>query len=121
MSEKVDGNTSDGFHTFNELYAHRIRLFIALCRFTGGAWRSLFHSDGTMFKGCFIMGIGKEPGTQITYHLPISEIPNTNFCENLPVAPRWDGHTPDDVLTRLERLSPLFEMKPHNHYFRKTG
>jgi len=38
---------SDGYHTFDELYDHRITLFIALCRFVdnrvfigGEVWRS---------------------------------------------------------------------------------
>lgn len=97
---QVTGETSDGYHTFNELYAHRTKLFIALAKFTG-AWRSMKHADGTMFDGWFIMGIGKEPSIQITYHLPIAEWPNTSFCETLANAPEWDGHTPNDVLTRL--------------------
>lgn len=29
---KDAGEVSDGYHTFNELYDHRIKLFITLCR-----------------------------------------------------------------------------------------
>ena len=82
---------SDGFHTMEELYDHRITLFIALCRkflahgnSVGGkvvepekdwsVWRSKKHSDGELCFGTgtqFVMGIGKEKGNQITYHIPI--------------------------------------------------
>lgn len=108
---------SDGYHTFDELYDHRIALFIALCRMIDNSnyekegtekfihvWRSKLHSDGTSFEGWFILGIGKEKGDQITYHLPLSKWEETNFAETLDHAPAWDGHTPADVLKRLKNL-----------------
>lgn len=153
--EEMDA--SDGFHTFTELYDHRITLFIALCktrkylnytfpraqRKSSGAveilpcdvWRSKFHSDGsTIFGDCahkefcnglpddsarewkccecgkskddcwFVLGIGKEKGEQITYHLPLSRWEETNFAETLDRAPEFDGHTPADVLERIKKL-----------------
>lgn len=114
----AEGNeleVSDGYHTFDELYDHRITLFIALAARirmqslgTDAAeghsrvWRSMLHSDGTMFEGEFIMGIGKEKGEQITYHIPVDRWEETGFAETLVNAPEWDGHTPADVLTRLK-------------------
>jgi hypothetical protein len=95
----------DGRHTFDELYDHRFTLYIALCRLlTGDVWRSKLQSDGTMPEGWFIMGISKEPGQQITYHLPLSRWEETHFAETLERAPEWDQHTSDDVLLRLKRL-----------------
>lgn len=110
---EVTGKTSDGFHTFDELYEHRCTLFIALCAQldahtpTGFVWRSKKHSDGTMFPGWFIMGIGTKPGAQITYHLPIARWADAEWLgtENA-MAPAWDGHTPSDVLKRLLELRP---------------
>jgi hypothetical protein len=106
----IDGNTSDGYHTFNELYDHRIALFIALCSEvdartpTGYVWRSKLHSDGTMFDGWFVMGIGAEPGEQITYHLPLTRWPDTDWLgTEFERAPEFDGHTSADVLVRLQR------------------
>lgn len=32
LSEKITGETSDGYHTFNELYHHRAVLFSVICR-----------------------------------------------------------------------------------------
>ena len=106
------GEISDGFHTFNELYDHRITLFIALMRhYTGptndngrpSAWKSRLHNDGTSFDGWFVAGIGKTSGDQITYHLPLDRWDECNVPE-MEHAPKWDGHTSDDVLKRLKRL-----------------
>ena len=110
--------TCDSFHTFDELYDHRIALFITLTRLLkrqenaigfipvgeSFVWRSELHHDGTNFCGWFIMGIGKEKGKQISYHLPLSRWKETNFAETLERAPEWDGHTSDDVLNRLKTL-----------------
>jgi hypothetical protein len=108
----VDTNLiSDGYHTFGELYDHRIELFIALCRKLAEhepekrkVWRSRLHSDGTGFDGFFVMGIGREPGEQITYHLPDTKWEATDFAETLDRALEWDGHTSNDVLKRIARL-----------------
>jgi hypothetical protein len=98
---------SDGFHTFDELYEHRIQLFIQLCFFVKNAryvWRSKFHSDGSALDDWFVLGIGENKGSQITYHLPVSNWEQTNFAETLNKAPEWDGHTSEDVLERLKIL-----------------
>lgn len=110
----------DGYHTFNELYDHRITLFIALARqrrsLTLGTdaaagdmpvWRSKRHSDGELCFGTgtqFVLGIYKEPGRQITYHVPIERWSETTFAETLEIAPEWDGHSSADVLERLKQL-----------------
>lgn len=109
---------SDGFHTFDELYEHRITLYIALAKQLGQiedeadehgmpehlVWRSKLHSDGSSFDGWFILGIDKNKGEQITYHLPLSKWEETNFAETLELAPEWDGHSSADVLERLKKL-----------------
>jgi hypothetical protein len=106
---------SDGYHSFDELYEHRITLFIALCKAfycdpqyqTGQKaeiWRSRLHSDGSSFEGWFILGIGARKGQQITYHLPISKWDETKFAYTWDRAPEFDGHTSADVLERLKRL-----------------
>ena len=108
---KITGSTSDGYHTFDELYEHRIVLYLALCRqlvYQGvkqlRPWRSLLHSDDTKYESWFILGIGKEPGEQITYHLPMHYWGDTFFAETLDRAPEFDGHTSADVLERIGRL-----------------
>lgn len=104
---EITGSTSDGYHTFDELYEHRHTLFIALCRALTAShyiWRSRHHSDGSQFKGWFVMGIDVAEGKQITYHLPDRLWDSTSFVEALWRAPPFDGHTSDDVLKRLRDL-----------------
>lgn len=102
---------SDGYHTFGELYEHRVALFIALCsvipygKYTDNilVWKSKLHHDGTSYDGWFIAGIGKDKGQQISYHLPISKWDDC-VCDEYERAPEWDGHTSNDVLERLKLL-----------------
>lgn len=124
QSEKENGHDtgqiSDGYHTFNELYDHRVELFITICRVIHGlgrlgllstqqpndmcVWKSIKHSDGVELEGWFIMGVSKTKGDQMTYHLPISRWDDCFFAEELERSPEWDGHTSDDVLKRLKLL-----------------
>jgi len=110
----------DGYHTFDELYEHRITLYIALCkviqrpRYSGDArnhygderivWRAKKHYDSSMYDGWFILGVNRKKGKQITYHLPIEKWEETEFAETLDKAPKFDGHTSNDVLERLNNL-----------------
>jgi len=110
-NNNVDTNQiSDGYHTFGELYDHRIALFIMLCKFMQlfdreyDIWKSKLHHDGTGYDGWFIMGIGQQKGGQISYHLPMSQWDKTYFVKELDTAPEWDGHTSADVLERIKSL-----------------
>ena len=69
-------------------------------------WRSKIHSDGSSYDGWFILGINKEAGEQITYHIPIERWGETDFAETLEKAPEWDGHNSDGVIDRLKRFDP---------------
>jgi hypothetical protein len=104
--EESTGNISDGYHTFTELYDHRITLYIALCKELAGlyVWRSKLHSDGTSFDGWFILGISDEKGKQITYHIPLEKWNDCNFACDRDKAPEFDGHTSQDVLERIKNL-----------------
>lgn len=101
----VTGDTTDGFHTFNELYHHRAVLFsfIVTC-FPGASWKSMRHHDGTMYDGMFIVGI-ETPWGQATYHYDAEPYWDMFPCEELDRAPEWDGHTPDQAIERIERLA----------------
>jgi len=106
-------DVSDGYHTFGELYDHRCRLYMTLCRFAKVAghrvWFSRAHSDGTDMPGWFVLGIWTDPGEQLTYHLPQSPFwPECNAAgfEHRERAPEFDGHTSADVVARLARLKP---------------
>ena len=112
---KADTNLiNDGFHSFKQLYDHRIGLFIALCREYNAnvsnvmhgkrVWKSKTHSDGSSMDGWFIMGIGTRRGQQITYHLPMVIWNKLEDIKTVKKAPKFDGHTPDEVLFRLSEL-----------------
>jgi hypothetical protein len=102
----VDENTSDGYHTFRELYDHRIALFIALMRSHSDiSWAAHQHDDGTSMPGWLIAGLDLPTGP-ITYHLPVSAWKDLGGIPTYLKAPPWDGHTQADVVDRLTRWYP---------------
>jgi hypothetical protein len=107
------GEVSDGYHTFDELYAHRTALLRALVMCNPDmAWKSRQHEVGgePMFEGFFIVGLnlairkkthgGGIKKIPITYHVE-EKYWNDFDIHELENAPKWDGHTPDDVISRL--------------------
>ena len=99
------GMISDGYHTFNDLYSHRVALLANLVNAMPDiSWKSRQHEDGSMFDGMFIVGMHLPTG-DITYHIEESDRFGSNWelfkCEELKNAPAFDGHTPDDVVKRL--------------------
>lgn len=106
----VNGATSDGYHTFNELYDHRIALFIALMKAHPEiSWRAMQHADGSRMDGWFIAGMHL-PSGDISYHLPETDWDKLlGVGEARTKAPEWDGHTPADVVIRLQNFMPLEE------------
>ena len=102
----VTGDTSDGYHTFNELYHHRAVLFSVICNEHHDiAWKSKKHHDGTMYDGMFIVGIDTPEG-QATYHYDIDPYWNLFRVKELELAPEWDGHTPGEAIRRIGTLTP---------------
>lgn len=115
-----DGATSDGFHTFNELYRHRMLLTAALFR----EWymsdidpagpldgeelfkphKSHLHSDGGVpFGGGWFIVVAQLPTGQISYHYPWSEENWELFkIPSRERAAQFDGHTSEQAAQRLE-------------------
>lgn len=99
---KADGGTTDGYHTFDELYHHRAVLFSIICRQNSHrAWKSKLHHDGTMYENYFIVGITTPEG-DYTYHYNM-DYWNIFDVPEIEKAPMWDGHKPEDI-TRLYSL-----------------
>lgn len=92
-------DTSDGYHTFRELYEHRHSLLGAFINVFGG-WKSKLHHDGSHMEGWFIAGT-ELPSGMITYHLP-ERLWSAFPAEELEFAPEWDGHTAEDTVERLQ-------------------
>jgi hypothetical protein len=90
------GNISDGYHTFDELYYHRMILFAVICNQNKNvAWKSRLHDDGTMFENYFIVGVSTPKG-QFTYHYHLDHW-DLFEIKDIPKAQKWDGHTAKDV------------------------
>lgn len=94
LSDK--GKISDGSHTFDELYHHRMILFAVICNsHPQRAWKSWKHSDGSMFDNYFIVGISTPEGNY-SYHYHEDNWDYFDVKE-LEFAPEWDGHLPRDI------------------------
>lgn len=103
----ITGETSDGYHTFNELYHHRAVLFSVIVKaFPELAWKARQHHDGTMYSGMFIVGIDTPEG-QASYHYDIDPYWDMFECRELERAPEWDGHTPAQAIERIGKLEPV--------------
>ena len=103
----ITGETSDGYHTFNELYHHRAVLFSVIVKaFEDKAWKSRKHHDGSMYDGMFIVGI-ETPYGQATYHYDMEPYWEMFCCKEIERAPEWDGHTPAQAIERIGKLEPI--------------
>lgn len=100
---RENGEISDGSHTFDELYYHRMVLFSVICNSNRDcSWKSWLHHDGTMFDDYFIVGISTPEG-QYSYHY------HKDYWDMFDVAeydraPEWDLHTPNDIKRLLSLL-----------------
>ena len=104
LGSEINGETSDGYHTFNDLYHHRAVLFSVIVRdHQNIAWKARKHHDGTMYDGMFIVGI-ETPKGQATYHYDLDPYWDMFDCEERECAPEWDGHTPDEAVARIATL-----------------
>lgn len=94
---------SDKWHTFGELYYHRMILFLTIQKaYPERSWKSKQHHDGTMFDDSFIVGITTDEG-QYTYHYNLKDWELFKDIKELDKAPEFDGHKPKDI-TRLLSL-----------------
>jgi len=124
---KVDENTSDGYHTFKELYEFR-KVYNAVLfnewaknKKINPRWgkednqpielpkyevhKSWRHNDGELcFGGGWFIVVAVLPSGQISNHYEAKDWE----LFDIPILDRakykWDGHTPQDVLERLEDL-----------------
>lgn len=103
FKEHSKGNISDGSHTFDDLYYHRMMLFSIICNtYKDKAWKSWLHVDGTMYDRYFIVGITTDKG-DYSYHYHRAYWDKFDVKE-LDKAPEWDGHLPEDIDRLLSLL-----------------
>ncbi len=100
----IDENTSDGYHTFKELYDHRRALTRALMtclpEISGPSKQHHPDDETSMFDGCFIVGIRLSTG-EIRYHYGLEHWNEFEGIRELEYAPLWDGSS--DTVERLHR------------------
>ena len=104
-------NISDGYHTFGELYKHRIQLYLSLISYARfdtrvNVWYAHKHSDGEIWDGWILVGIeNKETGEQVSYHIESSYEKRLKELDiqMYDLGLQWDGHSSDDVLGRLAK------------------
>lgn len=109
---KVTGETSDGYHTFNELYEFR-KVYNALL-FNEWAKQGLYdvhkskkHNDGAdCFGGGWFIVMAQLPTGQVSNHYEMKDW-DLFKCDERWTAEAWDGHTAQDVLKRLSALEKL--------------
>ena len=94
------GELSDTYHSFNDLYDHRMILSAFAMMNMPYAWKAKTHEDGSMFDGMFIVG-APTPDGMITYHYDL-EYWNLFKIPEIPHAPHFDGYTPEDVIKRIK-------------------
>lgn len=102
----INGETSDGYHTFNELYRYRMlyhAAFVNSLAQNGATVKSWKHSDGEpCFGGGWFIVVTTLPTGQISNHYEeqhwdLFQVPKVE----LP--PAYDGHTPAEAADRLAR------------------
>jgi len=110
LEEEITGETSDGFHTFDELYEFR-KLFNAVLFnewFEQGKYKvhkSWKHNDGEKcFGGGWFIVMATLPTGQISNHYE-EEDWDLFKCEERKKADKWDGHTAKDVAKRLSKFT----------------
>jgi hypothetical protein len=106
----VTGDTSDGYHTFDELYAYR-KAYNALlfnewaARGAHDVHKSWLHSDGLLcFGGGWFVVVAQMPTGQISNHYKAEDWSLFKVPERERGA-EWDGHTPQVALDRLLALA----------------
>lgn len=106
LSEEERNNVSDWYHTFGELYEHRIHLYIAYCKLLNKDKRfskvikSKTHFDWSVREWRFIIQT-YHFWKQISYHLPDKYRDTCKFVRTRKRADERDWHTSQDVLDRL--------------------
>ena len=103
---QVDGSTSDGYHTFDELYEYRMlyNAHAAIGWHNAGipvvkSWR---HADAEeCFGGGWFIVTATLPTGQVSNHYEAKDW-NLFHVPEVDLPPEWDGQTPSDAADRLQ-------------------
>jgi hypothetical protein len=113
----IDGDTSDGYHTFNELYDFRKAYNAALFNEWAASGKYSVHKSMRHYNGedCFGGGwfivVAQLPNGQISNHYEMKDWELFQLPETEKAMFEYDNHTSADVLKRLYSLT----MNEKNH------
>ena len=108
------GEISDGYHTFNELYAFRLQYNAAFFNQLAlhddyrnyQVHKSKKHFDGALcFDGTYFVVLANLPTGQISNHYKMEYWDTFSIPEEPQALFEYDGHTGEDVLTRLKDMN----------------
>lgn len=100
-------NIHDGYHSFDDLYMHRMILSaILFSTYKNYAWKSRKHSDGEIWEDLFITGVSIPGVGDYSYHYH-EEFWDKFDVPEIEFAPEYDGHKPEDI----DRLFKLLDLK----------
>lgn len=114
QGSEINGSTSDGYHTFDELYEFRMLYHAAFVNMVEklDPWRishvttvkSWKHSDGELcFGGGWFIVVTETAKGQISNHYEEQHW-NLFKVPEVDLPPEFDGHSASDVLVRLRAL-----------------
>ena len=118
--EITPNGISDGYHTFDELYQYRLMYnagLVNMITYTKSryhdfhnpldkitVYKSKKHNDGqNCFDGNWFIVVIETPWGQISNHYELKDWDKFN-CKIIRKAHKYDGHTPQDCLERLNKL-----------------
>lgn len=119
---------SDGYHTFGDLYNHRMILTKTIAymfkdietvneklyKVQPIVYRSKKHAltdPNEMFEGYFIV-VFRSPEGDFSYHYRLEHWDEFDFLHEEPRAGKYDGHTPDDIgrlFTMAQKLGDIYK------------
>lgn len=106
FKKQAPSDTSDGFHTFDELYIQRMLYNAALFNAWGiegeyDVHKSWNHSDGSpSFGGGWFIVVAELPTGQISQHYE-EKYWDLFQVDDRELPNEYDGHTPDQAMERL--------------------
>lgn len=95
---EITEDTSDGYHTFGQLYYQRMVLFAVLVQeHKDCAWKTWNHEDGEpCFGGGWFLVTIDTPRGAYGYHFE-AKYWRLFDCPELPKAKHWDGYTEENA------------------------
>jgi hypothetical protein len=125
--EQVSGDTSDGYHTFNELYDFRKAYNAALFNEWAqnnkySVHKSKRHFDGEdCFGGGWFIVVAQLPDGQISNHYEMKDWDRFQLPETDKALFEYDNHTGADVLHRLFSLRQLAQPEQERNFCQRCG